>query len=128
MKDKAAILIVDDDVRQCESLKIILDETGEWQAFTASNSADALELFRNEGINIVLLDLILKGDKNGVCIFKEMREIRPAAKVILFTGHGPQEERGLLLDAAREGIIDEFLRKPIWPKELIEALGKYKNN
>ena len=128
MKVKPNILIVDDDVKLCESLKMILDETGEWQALTASNSAEALRLFREEGVNIVLLDLILKNDKNGVQIYKEMKGIKPAVKAILFTGHGPQEERGLLLDAAREGIIDELLRKPIWPDELIDALGKYKNN
>lgn len=128
MKVKPNILIVDDDVELCESLKVILDETGEWQVLTASNSAEALKLFREEGVNIVLLDLILKGDKNGVRIYKEMKGIRPDFKAILFTGHGPQEEKGLLLDAVREGIIDEFLRKPVWPKELIAVVGKYKNN
>ncbi len=128
MPEKTKILVVDDDAIQCENLKMILDGTGEWLTFTASSSQEALKSFQENDVDIVLLDLILKGDKNGVGIFQEMKSIKPEIKVILFTGYGLQEEKGLIHDAISEGMLDEILRKPIWPGELLKAIEKYKNN
>lgn len=104
---------------------MILDETGQWLVFTACSSQEAFEKFQENDVDIVLLDLVLKGDKTGVDIFREIKSIKSEIKAILFTGYGPQEEKGLLYDALKEGMIDEILRKPILPGELIEVIEKY---
>lgn len=118
------LLIIDDDVNQCKTLKSILDKKG-YQAHIATGSAEALRLVKEKGFDLVIIDLIIKGDENGVEIFKEMKKIRPDIKAVLFTGYGPQEEMRLLREALLEGMLDEILRKPIWPDELIKAVEKH---
>lgn len=124
MPDKVNLLIVDDDKDMGGILKTILDETGEYEAFVANNSKEALKLVKNKHIDIVLIDLVLKESKNGVEVFREIRSISPGVKGILFTGYGMGEEMGV--KAMKEGLIDEILPKMIHPAELIKAIGKYK--
>lgn len=118
------ILIVDDDVNQCKTLKNILDKKG-YKAHTASTSDETIRLVKEIKFDLAIIDLIIKGDKNGVEIFKEMKSIRPDIKAVLFTGYGPEEEMRLLREAIKEGMIDEVIRKPIWPEELIKAVEKH---
>ena len=118
------LLIIDDDFNQCITLKKILDAKG-YQTFTAANSQEAFKLVAETDFDLVLTDLILKGDKSGVEIFKEMKKIKPDIKVMLFTGYGPEEEHRLLMESQLEGMIDEGLRKPIGPEELIKAIEKH---
>ena len=124
MTEGIKLLIVDDDLNQLKTLKKILDAKG-YQTFTAVNSQEAVRLITETEFNLILTDLLLKGDKNGVEIFKEMKKIKPNVKTMLFTGYGPQEERGVLMEAILEGMIDEFLRKPIRPEELLKAIEKH---
>ncbi len=124
MSKDIKILLIDDNVNQCITLKKILDANG-YKVFAANNSRDAIELAKREEPDMILLDLILKGDKNGVEIFKDIRTFMPKARAILITGFGPEEERNLLPSAWQEGVIDEFIRKPIDPEELIKAIEKH---
>ena len=124
MDEIKKILLIDDDFNQCITLKKILDAKG-YQTFTAANSKEALKLVAETDFDLVLTDLILKGDKNGVEIFKEMKKIKPNIKVMLFTGYGPEEEQHLLMESQLEGMLDEWLRKPIEPEELIKAIEKH---
>lgn len=124
MGEKIRLLIVDDDVEQCKTLKSILDKKG-YETFIASSSQEAITFVKKERVNLIFLDLILKGDKNGVEIFKEIKVMFPNVKAILFTGYGPEEERKLLMKAVEAGMIDEILRKPVWPEEMIKAIEKH---
>jgi len=124
MAEGTKLLIVDDDLNQCKTLKKILDAKG-YQVFIAAGSQEAVKLVIETEFDLVLMDLLLKGDKNGVEIFREMKKMRPQIKVMLFTGFGPEEERRLLMEAQLEGMIDEFLRKPIELEELIKAVEKH---
>ncbi len=118
------ILIVDDDPEQCKSLKDILEVNG-YQVDTALSSQAALGAVKIKQYDLVIIDLVLKEEKNGVDVFKEMKNIRPEIKGLLFTGYGPQEEIGLIFEAAKAGLLDEILRKPIWPEEFLKAVAKH---
>ncbi len=124
MAGQIRLLVVDDDQNQCSTLKKILDLNG-YQTFTASRSQDAFSLLKETAFDLVFMDLVLKGDMNGIDIFREMKQIRPDVKAILYTGFGPEEEMRLLIQAVNEGMEEEFLRKPIEPEELIEAVRKH---
>lgn len=124
MNEGIKLLIVDDDPDQCAVLKKILDAKG-YETFTAVNSQEVLKSIGETEFNLILMDLVLKGDKNGVEIFKEMKKIKPGIKAILFTGYGPEEQMRLLVEAVAEGMIDEILRKPVWTDELIKAIEKH---
>lgn len=124
MKSGIKILIVDDLENECKTLKNILDKKG-YTVYTATKSGDAIELAKGVDLDLILMDLILKGDKNGVEIFKEIKKIKPDVKSIFYTAYGPQEETKLIHEALLAGMIDEILRKPIWPDELIQAIEKH---
>jgi DNA-binding NtrC family response regulator len=123
MPDNINLLVIDDNVEQCKILKNILDKNGYFTQ-TASRSKEALLLIKKMQFDLILIDLVIKGDLNGVEIFRAMKKIRPDVKAIFITGHGPQEELDLILEAMKEGMIDEILRKPIAPADLIKAIEK----
>jgi two-component system cell cycle sensor histidine kinase/response regulator CckA len=98
----------------------ILGSTGS----IGQQALDILESPKGDGISLILLDLVMPG-KDGVETFQEIKKIRPHAKAILFTGFGPEQEIKLLVHAKANGIIDEYLRKPLRIAELIAVIKKY---
>jgi two-component system response regulator (stage 0 sporulation protein F) len=118
------ILIVDDSPAQCEALKEILEKEG-YRVFTAETIKEALKIVKAEKPDLALIDLILSETDNGVELFKKIREKDPDFKAIIYTGYGPEEEVGLIVDAVHEGMIDEFLRKPMAADEIIQAVKKH---
>ena len=65
MTEIKKLLIIDDNFNQCVTLKKILDAKG-YQTSAAANSKEAFKLVAETDFDLVLTDLILKGDKNGV--------------------------------------------------------------
>lgn len=118
------ILIVDDSPSQCEVLQEILEKEG-FSVVAVSSAQEALRAVETEKPALALIDLILSGEYNGVELFKEMREINPDFKAIIYTGYGPEEEVKLIVDAIHEGMIDEFLRKPMAADEIVQAVKKH---
>ena len=83
-------------------------------------AAGVLSMFKNKNLNngmfLIGCVLIFTGGLAGVGY---------SLNFPLFTGYGPQEEMKLLFEAVKEGMLDEILRKPIWPEELIKAVEKH---
>ena len=68
-------------------------------------------------VHLVLLDLSMP-KQSGVETYRQLREIRPDAQVILMSGFGP--ERAL---AEFEGMgLAAFLRKPFRVEDLLDAV------
>ena len=118
------ILVIDDNKLQCEALKEILQSAG-FKAVTAANAEEAFECMESYKPAVALFDLVLGDDKNGVDLYKELHKKYPKLKGIIYTGYGPEEEVRLIVEAVHEGMIDEFLRKPMAPEEVIEAVKKH---
>ena len=118
------VLVIDDSEMQCVVLKEILESAG-FHAVTATNAKDAFALMESERPKIALFDLVLRDGENGVNLFRALRKKYPALKGIIYTGYGPEEEVRLIVDAIHEGMIDEFLRKPMAPEEVVAAVKKH---
>jgi len=74
MSNKTKVLVIDDDVNICELIRLYMEKEG-FEVVTVYNGSKALEVFRNEAPNIVILDIMLPGaDGWQVC-----REIRKSA-------------------------------------------------
>src|SRR3972149_6088764 len=65
---------------------------------------------------------ILKDE--GLDAFREIKKIRPGAKVILFTGYFRDAE-SYIAQGVKEGMIDEFIRKPYFADEVIRSAKKH---
>ncbi len=120
------VLIVDDE----EELAVLLAERLNLRGFEAdfaTTSADAINAVETNNYDVAIIDVRLKGI-NGIELMKLIKEIRPQVKVILFTGHGSEDEgrRGLILGAS------QYLVKPVNLDTLIleiyKLLGRSSNN
>lgn len=71
------VLIVEDEPLIAESLSDILDVLGHEVVGIADNANSALELVKNENPDLALLDIQIKGDKNGIQLSEEIKKLVP---------------------------------------------------
>lgn len=64
MSNKTKVLVIDDDVNICELIRLYMEKEG-FEVVTVYNGSKALEVFRNEAPNIVILDIMLRGRMDG---------------------------------------------------------------
>lgn len=101
------ILIIDDEASIRESLKGILQDEGFRTAF-AQNGEEGLALLRDEGADLVLLDIWMPG-LDGIETLRRIRELLPEQQVIMMSGHGTIETA---VKATKLGAYD-FIEKPL---------------
>ena len=124
MKDTYKILIVDDESVELETLCDVASSFGEIIGSTEGN--EALEIIQNEKPALIITDLVLKDEIDGIKILDFAKEKIPDSPVILVTGHASVETA---LKAMKSGAYD-YLVKPIDIRRfraIIEkALERYK--
>jgi len=109
----ATLLIVDDE----RTLRFTI---GEWardagfRAVEAENGRDAVTAVREQGVDVVLLDLKL-GNEDGLQVLKRLREEDSALPVIMLTGHGGVQHA---VEAIRIGAYDFVEKKPPYLEHL----------
>ena len=72
MTDAARILIVDDDVRICRTLRSYLKREG-YQVSIASDGEEMWRKYQDDMPDVILLDVILPGD-DGITLARELRK------------------------------------------------------
>ncbi len=110
--DKGSILIVEDDKKTADLVRIYLEREG-FKAIVSHDGRRALELARNRPPLLIILDLMLpKLDGWEVC-----RELRRDSNIpiIMLTARDDEIDRisGLTLGA------DDYVVKPFSPRELV---------
>ena len=121
-KKNSRILVVDDEETVGIGMSEILKDEGFEAAYVVSGRA-AVQAVKETPFNLVFMDIVMPG-MNGLDTFREIRKARPNTRVILFTGYFRDAE-DMILQGIREGMIDEFIRKPNFPNELIRSARKY---
>jgi len=106
-KPDEKILIVEDDKAQLETLAEILSPLG--SILTAESGSEALDIIKQEQPAVVVADLVLPGNVDGLKILRFTGETTPETPVILITGHATVETA---LEAMKSGAYD-YLMKPI---------------
>jgi len=119
MKKKVKILVVDDEAIVRESLRDWLSDVG-YQALTAEDGPQALEILEKEKPGIVIADLVMPG-MDGIELMKRAKDMLPNVEVIIITAYGSIPTA---ISAIREGAYD-YIEKPFCPERaelLIEKL------
>jgi two-component system nitrogen regulation response regulator NtrX len=101
------ILIVDDEISICQSLKAILEDEG-YQILVAQSGEEALKIVAEEMPQLVLLDIWLPG-MDGLDTLKAIKAAHPHVLVIMMSGHGTIETA---VKATKLGAFD-FIEKPL---------------
>ncbi|MGH4052597.1 MAG: response regulator transcription factor [Clostridium sp.] len=112
MNNKTRILVVDDEQKILDVIKAYLIKEG-FDVLTASDGQEALNIFKNEQIHLIILDLLLpkiSGEK--VC-----NKIRATSSVpiIMLTAKTEEDNKieGLAIGA------DDYITKPFSNRELV---------
>jgi len=114
----AKVLVVDDAMFMRTKASRLLSGEG-FQVVEAANGAEAVELFKAEQPDLVLMDITMPV-LDGIGALKAIKSIDDSAKVIMVTALG---QRSMVLEAIRAGAKD-FVVKPFQPDKLMEAVRK----
>src|SRR5215469_1747391 len=113
MKPKKTILCVDDNEQLLSVRKVILETRG-YRVLTATNGREALDLFQNGGVDLVLSDLLMP-EVDGAELIAKIKVLSPETPAILFSGKVKIYERDTRADV--------FLPKGMYaPVELLERI------
>lgn len=125
MYEPYKILLVDDEeeVRTSIIKKIEWDKVGFTVIGDAENGRDALEKVEALEPDVILTDIRMPY-MDGLSLAKQIRELRPSIKIIIFSGYDDFEY-------AKQAIslnITEYILKPVNAKELMEILERVRKN
>lgn len=112
----ARILIVDDEVDLCDSIRKWLVPEGHYVE-ASYGGASALAMLGENTYDLVILDVMLP-EVDGVSICKQYREQGGSARILLLTAKNDIADREAGLDAG----ADDFLGKPFDMRELSARL------
>ncbi|MBI5233672.1 MAG: response regulator [Deltaproteobacteria bacterium] len=119
---RAEVLIVDDEETVCIGMSEILKDAG-FRAGYVISGTDAIKTVTQRPVSLVFMDMVMPG-MNGLDTFRGIKKIRPDAKVVLFTGFF-KEVDNIIFQGIKEGMIDEYIRKPFFAEEIVKTAKKY---
>ena len=105
------VLVVDDDVKTVELVKLYLNRDG-YRVFTAYDGVEALRLARESHPDLIVLDLMLPGI-DGLQVCRTLRN-ESDVPIIMLTAKTTDQDKLTGLDLG----ADDYVTKPFSPKEL----------
>lgn len=84
------ILIVDDQEEQLTIGRTILEKLG-YTVLTSNSGTEALKILKDTDVDLVILDMIMPGDLDGLDTFEKILEISPGQKTIIASGYSESE-------------------------------------
>lgn len=122
-RGRARVLLVDDDLTQCRTARRVLDHLG-YNVDVFSSGRPAFELFVKAAASeapspydVVLCDMILNEDLDGLQLYEEIHRLYPTLAAIMVSGHAPNERAER---AFAQGL--HWLAKPYTVETLARAL------
>ena len=85
MKEKASILVVDDQVGMLETFTDILEDRG-FNVVTADDGFSAIKRVKAQAFDLIFMDIKMPGI-NGVQTFREIKKINPKIAVVMMTAY-----------------------------------------
>ena len=110
------ILIADDEQQLRYFLTKSIEDEG-YSVFSAANGKEAVEIVKNNSIDLAILDVRMPG-MDGITATKLIKEIDSSIEVLVITGYGDLQSLRDVIE--REGVFD-YLLKPF-------ALSDIKHN
>lgn len=111
------ILIVEDDLKIREELKILLEREG-YQVEVLSSFLNTVEDIRCRDYDLLLLDINLP-DKNGFMICKEIKKDKQTPIIFVTSRNTEEDELNSILSGG-----DDFVTKPYNKYILLEKIGR----
>jgi len=101
------ILLVDDEESIRTMMRMNMELEG-YEVFTAADGPAALDVFRKESPDVVLLDVRMPG-MDGIEVLSRIKSMDTDAEVVIITGHGDMD---MAVECLRKD-ASNFLTKPV---------------
>jgi UDP-3-O-acyl N-acetylglucosamine deacetylase len=111
------VLIVDDEPGILSALSNVLTDEG-FETVCTQSGDEALDLYRQKSPAVVFLDIWLP-DRDGLEALQAIREIDPAAAVVMMSGHGTA---ATAVKAIKMGAFD-YVEKPVSYNQVVESVN-----
>lgn len=99
---KRTVLCADDETNELAARKMVFESAG-FKVLVARNGAQALETFRSQPVDAVVLDYFMPG-LTGLTVAREMKRLRPEIPIIVLSGFAS-------LPGETIGVVDAWLQK-----------------
>ena len=115
------VLLVDDHKIVRQGVRAYLHTFPDIQVVAEADSgAAAVSAVAQNAPDVVLMDLEMPGELDGIAATRQIRKLRPETQVIVVTSHHQDE---YIFPAVRAGAIS-YLLKDVEPDELVAAIRK----
>lgn len=101
------LVLIEDDAGVRDYFKSVVSRMGH-ELMTAEDGPSGLKLLASVPVDVIMTDLNMPGEPNGMALVRRIREMHPKTPVIVVSGY-PTRER---LDECKALGIDDFLTKP----------------
>jgi len=122
MNQKIRVLIVDDDVVMAKYLASHLARRN-FEVTVASSQQEALRVFRSFDPVLVLVEVSMDGEA-GTETLQRLKQMKPGVSVMVLSASKDPE---FIFKASKLG-ADDYISKPVDPKELDMRIGKVLDN
>jgi PAS domain S-box-containing protein len=112
-----SILVVDDIEEQRIIASAILKQLG-YDVSTASSGSEAISHMKNSKADLLVLDMIMGPDMDGLEAYLKIREIYPGQKAIMASGFSESGK----MEAAMHAGISRYVKKPYTLEKLAMAV------
>jgi len=120
-KEEATILVVEDDFFNRSVLIRMLNKL--YYPLSAASVEEAYEVLRNNTVDLILMDISLSGDKNGLTLTEELKMSKDYSHIpiIAVTAHAFPEDKRNALEAG----CAEYIVKPYSSKLLLDTIARF---
>lgn len=114
------VLIVEDDKLSYQYYEILL--ASHFKLLRAKNGVEALAVFENnKDISIILMDIKIPGDMDGLDVTRKIREQNKKIPIIAQTAYAMNIDRMRAIDAG----CNDYITKPVNKNKLFSVITKY---
>ena len=106
MNEKILIIDRESDIRK--TLETLLSKEG-YQVRSASGSEEAIDIFKSEPFDLVIMDINIPG-ANGLHVMRKIKKLDEKIEVIILTGSASVDNA---VQALRNNGAFDFLTKPL---------------
>jgi DNA-binding NarL/FixJ family response regulator len=116
---KTRLMIIDDHSVVVDGVRSILSKEDDMELVASASSADeALKILNTDSIELVIVDITLKGHVSGIDLTKAIRDRFPATKVLVMSMHDDLMYGERAIKAGAGG----FIMKEVASLHLVEAI------
>jgi len=121
------ILVVDDDVDLCESLKLIFAGAG-YETLTAANRTEGMEKIRTQRPDLIILDVMMETWQDGFEMSRDLKKDPQLQQTPILMLTSIAEITGIEVKSSAGDPtwlpVDAFLDKPVSPAALLAEVKR----